>query len=68
LSIVLSNSNWLSFNVFSFCSNFHYLLILDVDKLIISILEDLPPIWVGSRNLELFLSTIAHNVPWPGFV
>jgi len=43
LSIVVGNSNWLSFNISSFIRDFNNLVVLDVNKLVTSELEDLPP-------------------------
>jgi len=62
-TMVLVSNNWLSFSVFSswYIKN---LGVLDVDELFSSVLEDLPPLWVGALNLHLASTTIALDVPW----
>jgi hypothetical protein len=62
-SVVLVNNYWTSFSIFS-SINIKDLTVLDVNELFSSILEDLPPLWVGSTNLQVFTSTIAYDVPW----
>jgi hypothetical protein len=64
LSIMnLVYNNWLCFSIF-ITFNIKSLFVLDVNKLVTSVLEDLPPLWVSSGNLNLCWSTIADNVPW----
>jgi hypothetical protein len=68
LSIVLSNSNILTFLIFICVLDFDNLFVFDVEKLISAELEDLPPMWVGAYNFHLFWATIAHNLPWPSWI
>jgi len=64
LSIVISDSNSLSFNILSFVWDFNNLVVLDVNELFTSELEDLPPLRVGALDLHLASTTIALNMPW----
>jgi len=51
-SIVGPDTNLLSFNIFA-SSNVKYLLVVEVDELLILILEDLPPSRVGAPDLQV---------------
>jgi len=60
--MALPDDNWLGFSIFT-SFNIKDLIVLDIDKLFTSVLEDLPPLRVGSLNLHLLATSIALDVP-----
>jgi hypothetical protein len=63
LSVISPNNDSLSFFISS-TSDIENFLILNVNELLINILEDLEPSWVGAPDLHVVGLSGVFNVPW----
>jgi len=61
--VVSIDTNWLAFLVL-LAFDFKDLWVLPVDELLVLILEDLPPSWVGAPDLHVIGSSRWLDVPW----
>jgi hypothetical protein len=59
--VVILNINWFTFYVFG--SSQYSLVVLEVDEVRSTVLEQLPPSWIGAPDLHIIWLSWALNVP-----